>query len=237
MTESSASSRLLLLDMASTFLFLAVFLLTGSIALSVGLGMALGVAQVGWEFARRKPVDVMQWMSFFIVLASGMVAQSPPIRACHAQAYNHLLRGRRRDAEAGVDEPIPAARRCGMGSGYRHHLWLCVGRAHVPLGGVEPYRRDEFQRHGLVGVHVGLGCRQQGRLVPDLIRNHALRRHAPPSGADVASPSPACGRSASRLDPAHEQQDQTRREAGDRENVGCQQRYVLPPEDARETCA
>ena len=52
MRQLFASSKLLLLDMASTFLFLVVFLLTGSIPLSVGLGMALGVAQVGWEFAR-----------------------------------------------------------------------------------------------------------------------------------------------------------------------------------------
>ncbi len=60
--------------MASTFLFLAVFLLTGSVALSVALGMALGVAQVALEFARRKPIDVMQWMSLFLVLASGTAA-------------------------------------------------------------------------------------------------------------------------------------------------------------------
>jgi intracellular septation protein len=55
MRQLFASSKLLLLDMASTFLFLAVFLLTGSIALSVALGMALGVAQVSWEFARGRP--------------------------------------------------------------------------------------------------------------------------------------------------------------------------------------
>jgi intracellular septation protein len=69
-----ASSKLLLLDMASTFLFLAVFLLTRSIALSVALGMAAGVAQVSWEFARGKPIDVMQRMSLFLVLASGTAA-------------------------------------------------------------------------------------------------------------------------------------------------------------------
>jgi intracellular septation protein len=74
MRQLFASSKLLLLDMASTFLFLAVSLLTGSIALSVVLGMALGVAQAGWEFARRKPIDVMQWMSLFLVLASGAAA-------------------------------------------------------------------------------------------------------------------------------------------------------------------
>jgi intracellular septation protein len=50
------------------------FLATGSIALSVALGMALGAAQVGWEFARGKPIDVMQWMSLFLVLASGTAA-------------------------------------------------------------------------------------------------------------------------------------------------------------------
>ena len=74
MRQLFASSKLLLLDMASTFFFLAVFLLTRSIALSVALGMALGVAQVGWEFARGKPIDVMQWMSLFLVLASGTAA-------------------------------------------------------------------------------------------------------------------------------------------------------------------
>src|ERR1700684_1479959 len=71
MRQLFASSKVLLRDMASTFFFLALFLLTKSIALSVALGMALGVAQVGWEFARGKPIDVMQWMSLFLVLASG----------------------------------------------------------------------------------------------------------------------------------------------------------------------
>ena len=71
MRQLFASSKLLLLDMASTFLFLALFLLTKSLALSVVLGMALGVAQVSWEFARGKPIDVTQWMSLFLVLASG----------------------------------------------------------------------------------------------------------------------------------------------------------------------
>ena len=138
MRQLFASSKLLLLDMASTFLFLAVFLLTGSIPLSVALGMALGVAQVCWEFTRGKPIDVMQWMSLFLVLASGtaaLITANPRFR--HAQADNHLLRGRRRDAEARMDEPIPAAGCRAMGAGHRHHLWLRVGWAHVPLGGVE----------------------------------------------------------------------------------------------------
>jgi intracellular septation protein len=65
------AGKLLLLDMASTFLFLVLFLLTRNVALSVVLGMTLGVAQIGWQFARNKPVDTMQWMSLFLVLGSG----------------------------------------------------------------------------------------------------------------------------------------------------------------------
>jgi len=61
----------LLLDMASTFLFLVLFLLTHNITLSVVLGMALGVGQIGWQFARKKPIDTMQGMSLFLVLAAG----------------------------------------------------------------------------------------------------------------------------------------------------------------------
>jgi intracellular septation protein A len=65
------SGKLLLLDMASTFLFLAIYLLTKNVTLAVVLGMALGVAQIGWQFARKKPIDTMQWMSLFLVLGAG----------------------------------------------------------------------------------------------------------------------------------------------------------------------
>ena len=65
------AGRLLLLDMASTIFFLVVYLLTGNIPLSVGLGIALGFAQIGWEIARKKPIDTMQWVSLVLVVASG----------------------------------------------------------------------------------------------------------------------------------------------------------------------
>jgi intracellular septation protein len=65
------AAKLLLLDMASTFFFLVLYLLTHNITLSVALGMALGVGQIGWQFARNKPIDTMQWMSLFLVLGSG----------------------------------------------------------------------------------------------------------------------------------------------------------------------
>jgi intracellular septation protein len=65
------AGKLLLLDLASTFFFLFVYLLTKNIPLSVLLGMALGAAQIGWEFVRKKPIDTMQWMSLFLVLGTG----------------------------------------------------------------------------------------------------------------------------------------------------------------------
>jgi intracellular septation protein len=65
------AGKLLLLDMASTFFFLFLYLLTKNITLSVLLGMALGAAQIGWEFVRHKPIDTMQWMSLFLVLGTG----------------------------------------------------------------------------------------------------------------------------------------------------------------------
>ena len=65
------AGKLLLLDMASTFFFLVVYLLTRNITLSVVLGMALGATQIGWQLARHKPIDTMQWMSLFLVLGAG----------------------------------------------------------------------------------------------------------------------------------------------------------------------
>jgi intracellular septation protein A len=65
------AGKLLLLDMASTFFFLVLFLLTHNVPLSVALGMALGVGQIGWQYARKLPIDTMQWMSLFLVLGSG----------------------------------------------------------------------------------------------------------------------------------------------------------------------
>jgi intracellular septation protein len=65
------AARLLLLDMASTLVFLALFLLTHNTILSVCLGIALGLAQIGIRLARRKPIDTMEWLSLFLVAAAG----------------------------------------------------------------------------------------------------------------------------------------------------------------------
>jgi intracellular septation protein A len=65
------AGRELAVDLASTLFFLALYLLTHNIPLAVAFGMALGVAQIGWQFARGKPIETMQWLSIVIVLASG----------------------------------------------------------------------------------------------------------------------------------------------------------------------
>lgn len=65
------AATVLLVDMASTFLFLVIYLVTKDVPLSVVLGMALGVGQIGWRVVFNKPIETMQWMSLFLVLGSG----------------------------------------------------------------------------------------------------------------------------------------------------------------------
>ncbi|MGO4714978.1 inner membrane-spanning protein YciB [Bradyrhizobium sp. 2TAF24] len=66
----TAAGRLLL-DLASTLCFLVVFLLTDNTALAVGIGVALGLAEIGFQLVRRKPIDTMEWLSLFLVVAAG----------------------------------------------------------------------------------------------------------------------------------------------------------------------
>jgi intracellular septation protein A len=65
------AGRVLLLDLASTVLFLILYLATDNLFLAVGLGMALGVAQIGWQLAHRRSVEALQWLSVVLILASG----------------------------------------------------------------------------------------------------------------------------------------------------------------------
>lgn len=65
------AARVLLLDLASTLLLLAIYLLTDDLLLAVAFGMALGVAQIGREILRKKPVAALQWISVIAVLSSG----------------------------------------------------------------------------------------------------------------------------------------------------------------------
>jgi len=66
------SASFLLLDMASTFFYLAVFLTTKSIPIAAAAGIGLGLAQIVWEVRRAKKIETMQWMSLFLVVASSI---------------------------------------------------------------------------------------------------------------------------------------------------------------------
>ena len=48
-----------------------LYLLTDNLFLSVGIGMALGVAQILWGLARRRTIGTMQWLSVVLIVASG----------------------------------------------------------------------------------------------------------------------------------------------------------------------
>jgi intracellular septation protein len=65
------AARVLMMDLASTILFLVVYLATDSLYVAVGLGMALGVAQIGWQYARKQPLGSLQLLSVALILASG----------------------------------------------------------------------------------------------------------------------------------------------------------------------
>ncbi len=64
------AGKFLALDMASTFIFLGVYLFTKSIPLAVALGVVFGVGQIAWQLSKKKPIDTMQWLSLFLVVAS-----------------------------------------------------------------------------------------------------------------------------------------------------------------------
>jgi intracellular septation protein A len=66
------SAKFLALDMASSLFFLALYAVTKSISISVPAGIALGAGQILWEIWRKRPIEVMQWMSLFLVVASGV---------------------------------------------------------------------------------------------------------------------------------------------------------------------
>jgi intracellular septation protein len=71
MKDFLKAARLLLLDLASTLVFLLLFLLTHNTVLSVGLGIAFGVAQIGIQLVRGRRIDIMEWLSLFLVVAAG----------------------------------------------------------------------------------------------------------------------------------------------------------------------
>jgi intracellular septation protein len=69
-----SSARPLLQDLASTILFLILVALTRNVMLSVALGLALAVSQIGWQLVRRRKIDALQWVSLVVVVAAGVTS-------------------------------------------------------------------------------------------------------------------------------------------------------------------
>lgn len=65
------AGRALLLDFASTLLFMALYAFSGSVGISVIAGILLAFAQLGWSLLHRARPDALQWISLVLVLASG----------------------------------------------------------------------------------------------------------------------------------------------------------------------
>lgn len=63
--------KLLLGDLAASLFFLLMFLTTHNAVLSACLGMLFSLIQVGSNLVRQKAIDVMQWVSLFLVVAAG----------------------------------------------------------------------------------------------------------------------------------------------------------------------
>ena len=71
MKEFLLAARAILLDMASMVVFLVVVWLTDNLTWSAAIGMAFGVAQVGWQLVRHRPIEALQWLSLVQILAAG----------------------------------------------------------------------------------------------------------------------------------------------------------------------
>ncbi len=58
-------------DMLSTLVFVGLNAATHWIGLAVGLAIAVGLAEIGWQAARRKPIHPLLWLSLALVTVFG----------------------------------------------------------------------------------------------------------------------------------------------------------------------
>lgn len=71
MKDLLGALKYLLLDLAATLFFLVSYSITHNMMLAVIAGMVLAFGQIGWELARRKRVDALQWVGLVVIAASG----------------------------------------------------------------------------------------------------------------------------------------------------------------------
>lgn len=106
-----SSARPLLQDLASTILFLLLFALTRNVMLSVALGLALALGQIGWQLARRKRIDALQWVSLVVVIASGTgsLITRNPVFVMLKPSVIYLLVGAAMLRRGWMDRYLPSA--------------------------------------------------------------------------------------------------------------------------------
>lgn len=63
--------RPLAVDFIATFAFLIAALVFGDVRLAILVGLAIGLATIGWEYWRGEKPGVMQWLSVALVVVSG----------------------------------------------------------------------------------------------------------------------------------------------------------------------
>jgi len=87
------SAQLLVSDLASTLLFLAVLLNhQGPDPGRWRWASGWGSWQIGWLMARRKPIDTMQWLSIGLVVVSGAATMlTKDARFVMLKPHRHLL--------------------------------------------------------------------------------------------------------------------------------------------------
>jgi len=61
----------LLNDLLATIFFFIVYWLTGSILVSTGIAIAVGLGQLGYMKLKGRPIDLMQWLALGLVVAFG----------------------------------------------------------------------------------------------------------------------------------------------------------------------
>lgn len=71
MKDFLQAAKFLLHDLATTIFSLVLYLLTHNTILSVSLGIALGLAQVGTQLIRGRSIGAMEWLSLFLLIAAG----------------------------------------------------------------------------------------------------------------------------------------------------------------------
>ncbi|HEY3798757.1 MAG TPA: septation protein IspZ [Caulobacteraceae bacterium] len=65
---------LLAFDVIASLIWVGVYAATKNLILATGVGVAAGVAQLGWQLGRGRKVAAMQWMGLGLVVAMAAIA-------------------------------------------------------------------------------------------------------------------------------------------------------------------